>query len=1409
MSRRGRPTSASSVNTDATSAGTVTAEQITQILLSLTQTIKENGNSVAVTDAGLQSVPIFDPARENLTVGAWINKIEQLAAMYNWTEATVIQAATTRLAGYAQVWFNSLIDVNNSWIEWKRLLTRAFPEETDYANSLRKMLARRKEPNEDLLKYYYEKLALITATGTNGARAVNLLLDGISDATIQHAAKVAKFQEPEDLLVYFKTVKTSVGTVDQRKDKLYKKEPRKPVQTANYKDFTPRCYRCNQRGHIRTNCPMKGNRNTETVKALTTNGKKVNGNSKYFVMVKLNGHDVHAFIDFGATVMTINKSTVLRMKLNILLSRIKIKGFGGGIVETIGKTEDLLLEISGIALKLSFCVVEDVYQTIPLIIGHPFTENPNVMVIKDSETLQFVKNPDIKSKFALYAKANVVIPSNYVGFVECVSKDCLPGDYYIDGSVRLKEGKESAVPNGVYYINENSTLKLPVANLSSSDIILREGKILARAQPCTPREENTLARSADSSEQLTMNDFNLNINSELDANEKNRLLKLVNKYRHCFAVELKEIGCTKKIKMPIKLIKDEIVHYRPYRMALAEREQLKHIIKDLLDADIIQESDSSYSSPVLLVSKPNGDKRLCIDFRKLNAITQKDRHPLPHIDDQIDRLRDYKYFTVLDLFSGYYQIPMEEEAKPKTAFSTNEGHYEFNRMPFGLANAPSIFQRLMNKILNPLGSNVATAYLDDILSPSKSVEDGLQKLECIFETLSNNGLTLNPTKCYFFQTSITYLGFEINKEGVRPGNKKIAAVTAFPQPQSVHNIRQFLGLTGFFRRFIENYALITKPLCSLLKNGAKFEWSTEQQVAFQTLKDRLSTRPILAIYDPDYHTEVHTDACKSGLAGIILQKDRNNLLRPVSFYSRQTNVNEEKYHSYELEVLAVVETLKRYRVYLLGRQFTVVTDCSAIKSCENKKELIPRIARWWLQLQEFSFNVVHKPGTKMAHVDALSRNAIRDDPPNIEGNDFVFRIEVDDWLLAGQLYDTKLASVHQVLEKNPTDEYERKIHENYKLSDNKVYRKVKDKYKWVVPRQMRRDIVRMCHDEMGHFSLEKTMDKVQESYWFPNMAPYIAKYIQNCIPCMFNKRKKGKKEGYLHPIDKVPVPFHTLHLDHLGPLPNSSGRKFVLAVIDAYTKFLLLCATKNTSVGPVNAFLKTIFSTYGVPTRVVSDKGSAFTSKAFAKFCEDYNIKHVQNAVATPRANGQIERYNATILDSLRTSIKNDTQWVKNLTKIQFSINNTINATTEKTASEMLMGYRPRSDAEAVLNNAVLPNRPVVNKLEEMRQEVANLVKRKQLKQKMHFDKKRKKCDTYELNDIVLVDKPSHGEGSKKLAPLYKGPFQITKILPNDRYVVKEIVGSKRSRRPLTSVEAADKLRRWQPNDDSSSDCDF
>jgi transposase InsO family protein len=899
-------------------------------------------------------------------------------------------------------------------------------------------------------------------------------------------------------------------------------------------------------------------------------------------------------------------------------------------------------------------------------------------------------------------------------------------------------------------------------------------------------------RSESNSQKRLITDENVKC-GEITPKQKTKLCNLLRSYHDRFNFVLSDLGRTATASMVIKCLTEKPVVYTPYRLSLAERKVVKQITTELLQNGIIRESRSPYASPILLVKKKDGTPRLCVDFRALNQITKKERYPLPLIEDHLDRLGGYSFFTTLDLSSGFYQVPMSDESIEKTAFVTPDGHFEFTRMPFGLANAPAVFQRLMNAVLGDLRYEVALVYVDDIIIPSKTVREGLEKLKVILERLREHDLTLKLSKCSFLQSSIEYLGREISSSGGRPGSNKTKAILDMPPPRSIKQVRQFLGLAGYFRKFVQNFASITQPLTKLLKSNCPWQWDDEQQNAVDQIKRALVTRPVLMIFDPTLPTEVHTDASKVGLGGVLLQVDTEHKKRAVAYYSRQNSALEQRYHSYELETLAVLESLRHFRVYLVGIKFKLVTDCSAIRSTAVKKDIIPRVGRWWMELQDYNFDIEYRPGSRMSHVDCLSRN-----PPVVKSINNVINITEADWLQAAQLQDEELLRIRGMLESKKCDPSTKSYFEHYTLRDGKLHRKVDNGCKWVVPRANRWQICKLCHDDIGHFGLEKTLAKIKENYWFAGMRQFVKKYVEACLNCLYYKAPTGRKPGLLHPIQKVAIPFHTIHMDHLGPFIRSRKKNTqLLVIVDGFTKFTIIEPVRSTKVKYVIRALEDVINIFGVPVRVITDRGSAFTSRSFATFCAEYGVKHILNAVATPRANGQCERFNRTILSSLAAMNGGceDTKWDIHVKAVQRGLNGTIHKTLGTTPAEVLFGCKPRSVAESILLSELQEELDRTD-LTTLRKQVEDRVATDQAVQKTRFDARRGKARDYQTGDLVTVvktDFPATGE-SRKLLPKFKGPYRITAKLPNDRYAVSR-VSAKYRRCP--TVVSVDKLKPW------------
>ncbi|XP_053964372.1 uncharacterized protein LOC128867288 [Anastrepha ludens] len=543
-------------------------------------------------------------------------------------------------------------------------------------------------------------------------------------------------------------------------------------------------------------------------------------------------------------------------------------------------------------------------------------------------------------------------------------------------------------------------------------------------------------------------------------------------------------------------IDESPIFSRPRRLPIAEKLIVDSQVEQWLSDGIIEASDSEFCSPVVLVKKRDGTPRLCIDFRRLNKVMIKDHFPLPLIEDQLDQLQNAKIFSTIDLRNEFFHVSIAQSSRKYTAFVTHNGQYQFLKVPFGLSNSPSVFQRHINAIFRDLvRRGTVLLYMDDVIIPAQNEESALKNLEEVMQVCKDYGLDINFKKCQFLKTKVEFLGHVVENQKLSPSPEKIEAVTKYKIPQNLKQLQGFLGLAGYFRKFVRNFSVIAKPLSDLTKQNVKFEMKDREIESFQTLKKCLSEKPVLSIFNQKFQTEVHTDASIDGYGAVLLQKlPEDGHLHPIYYMSKKTTEAERKYTSYELEVLAVIEALKKFRVYLLGLHFKLVTDCNAFTKTLDKKDLCTRVARWILFLQEYDYEVEHRAGTQMRHVDALSRYA-------------VFSINDDSLvrLRCAQLQDDELKVILDVLR-------EKTIFNDYFTKGGILYKLVGDDELIVVPTNMQREVIRKAHDN-GHFAVKKTMELITKDYYIPKIEEKIQRHIANCIPCIISNRKLGKQEG--------------------------------------------------------------------------------------------------------------------------------------------------------------------------------------------------------------------------------------------------------------------------------------------------------
>ncbi|GKA32333.1 putative nucleotidyltransferase, ribonuclease H [Tanacetum coccineum] len=446
---------------------------------------------------------------------------------------------------------------------------------------------------------------------------------------------------------------------------------------------------------------------------------------------------------------------------------------------------------------------------------------------------------------------------------------------------------------------------------------------------------------------------------------------IVSEFQDVFPEELPGIPPIRDVEFNIELIPGaEPISKAPYRMAPIELKELKDQLQELLERGFIRPSVSPWGAPVLFVKKKDGSMRLCIDYRELNKITIRNRYPLPRIDDLFDQLQGAKHFSKIDLRSGYHQLRVKEQDISKTAFRTRYGHYEFLVMPFGLTNAPAVFMDLMNRVFHEFLDKFVIVFIDDILVFSKSKEEHEEHLRTVLQILRQEKLYAKFSKCEFWLSKVAFLGHIVSAEGITMDPAKVEAITKWPRPTSVTEVRSFLGLAGYYRRFVEGFSRLALPLTKLMRKGEKFVWNEEREKSFEELKQRLVSSPILTLPSGSGGFQIYSDASKKGLGCVLMQHGK-----VIAYASRQLKPYEVNYPTHDLELAAVVFALKIWRHYLYGESCDIFTDHKSLKYIFTQRELNMRQRRWLELLKDYDTNIQYHPGKANVVADALSRKS--------------------------------------------------------------------------------------------------------------------------------------------------------------------------------------------------------------------------------------------------------------------------------------------------------------------------------------------------------------------------------------------------------------------------------------------------
>ncbi|GJU78891.1 putative reverse transcriptase domain-containing protein [Tanacetum coccineum] len=758
------------------------------------------------------------------------------------------------------------------------------------------------------------------------------------------------------------------------------------------------------------------------------------------------------------------------------------------------------------------------------------------------------------------------------GYFECEA----PGHFKRDcPKLKNKDGGNRSAQDGVYAVgnaekkgNASMDPESNVVTENSYDVELADGKIVG---------VDTIMRG------YTLNFLNHPFNIDLMPVELGSFDVII----EVFPEDLPGLPPARPVEFQIDLVPGAApVARAPYRLAPSEMKELSEQLQELSDKGFIRPSSSPWGAPVLFVKKKDGSFRMCIDYRELNKLTVKNRYPLPRIDDLFDQLQGSSIYSKIDLRSGYHQLRVREQDVPKTAFRTRYGHYEFQVMPFGLTNAPAVFMDLMNRVCKPYLDKFVIVFIDDILIYSKDEREHEEHLKTILELLKEEKLYAKFSKCEFWIPKVQFLGHVIDSRGIHVDPAKIESIKDWASPKTPTEIRQFLGLAGYYRRFIEGFSKIAKSMTKLTQKGIKFDWGEKEENAFQLIKQKLCSAPILALPEGSEDFVVYCDASHKGLGAVLMQREK-----VIAYASRQLKVHEKNYTTHDLELGSVVFALKIWRHYLYGTRCTVFTDHKSLQHILDQKELNMRQRRWLELLSDYDCDIRYHPGKANVVADALSRKE-RIEPLRVRALVMTIGLDLPKRILEAQIEAQKPENIVSedvggIIRRDiPKERLEPRADGTLCLHSRS----------WIPCYGDLRSVI-MHESHKSKYSIhpgsEKMYQDVKKLFWWPNMKADIATYVSKCLTCARVKAEHQRPSGLLVQPEIPEWKWDNITMDFITKLPRSSqGFDTIWVIVDRLTKSAhFLPIRENDPLDKLaRLYLNRIVARHGIPASIICDR---------------------------------------------------------------------------------------------------------------------------------------------------------------------------------------------------------------------------
>ena len=960
--------------------------------------------------------------------------------------------------------------------------------------------------------------------------------------------------------------------------------------------------------------------------------------------------------------------------------------------------------------------------------------------------------------------------------------------------------------------------ELPVFNTKEARLLYKTGQPLGSASPLShsiPLAMSNLQQNpsiatthVNNTSNVTKEEFLQQFNSDQWPDHMRcRIEKLLWYHKDTFALSHHELGKCDMFQHVIKLSDYTPIKSKYRRIPPQMYEAVKEELKKLMESGVIEPSISPWSSPISIAVKSDGSPRITLDFRKINAITKKDAKSMPNVDEIFDSLHGKKIFSSLDLMNGYFQLELSEQCREITAFTAGPlGFYQFKRMPMGLTNSGATFQRAMEYVLRDLVSSICLIYIDDVIVHSHDEELHLQNLDLVFTRLQQYGLRLKPSKCNLFCKQLKFLGHVISEQGLSKDESKIQAIRDWEPPTNIRQVRRFLGVCGFLRRYIKNFATIAQPLTDLLHGysnkkcnkrankrleESQFAWTDKEQDAFDLLKQKLSEDVILAFADFTKPFRLSTDACRTGLGAVLEQKQDSGKWRPIAYASRRTSQAERQYPTHKLEFLALKWAVtEKFPDYLRSSTFTCLTDNNPLTYIFKSAKLDAVTQRWVSALEQFDFKIMYLPGNDNIIADALSRK--------YEDNDIEESSRFHQWaqeksvnfpeeqthISAATLHDTMNPSI-------PTVNYDWRVlqstdatissiyklvtdqdkHHDHPLSDegkrllknfddlvveNKLlYLKDDNSMRLVVPEGQQEQLTSIYHS-FGHFGITRVYKLLKEKFFWPHMIDTVTKVNNLCVRCQKSKTPKQQNKGPLGHIECPPIPMYQISMDFLSIDTRAESKFKILTAVCEFTKYAFaFVVTSENAVKTANTLYRNLYTKFGIPRVVHTDRGATFLSKVISELNKMLEIKQTTTVPYRPQSNSSCERLNSTIIQRIRTLPPAEKKrWNLHVDSLLFAYNATVHESTGISPFYAMFGRKPTVPTDLIVQ---LPDHPTIQRdhtiqsyakqrKEELKESfqlcVENIRKRRE-RNKRNFDAKitRRPTVQFHKSDKVLITK--------------------------------------------------------------------